>query len=97
MPPATIEEVLAELEALNNRLQAVEHSHNRMKDAFVLSDLKVPDYDGHRVREREAIEREHLTRSYQRTATGAGIKWAVAGALSIWVAGLVVWVKDHLR
>jgi len=97
MLQASLEEMNVIVEEMHTRLQVLEHSHNRMKEAFVLNDLKVPDYDGHRVAHLDAMERDRITKSYQREAAGVGIKWVTAGAISIFVAGLLTWLKDHLK
>jgi hypothetical protein len=97
MLQANLEEMNVIVEEMHTRLQVLEHSHNRMKEAFVLNDLKVADYDGHRVAHLAAIDRDKITKAYQRDAAGAGIKYVVAGFIGVFVLGVLAWLKEHLK
>ena len=94
---AGCKEVVEDLLALHNDVQTLTHSHNRMKEAFVKNDLGLPDYDGHRSNEKARIEEAKVLDGYKQTATKKFLEWLVVGAVAIFGAGVVEWVKTHIK
>ena len=82
---------------LNNRLQAIEHSCNRMKEAFVKNDLELPDYDGHRAAHKSMIEQAAVVESYKRDATKTALGWVLAFIGGVFSLGIIDWVKAHIK
>lgn len=82
---------------LNERLQVVEHSHARMKEAFVKNDLGLPDYDGHRNDHKVRIEESKVVASYKRDATKRIIDILIGGVAVIFGLGFIEWIKGHLK
>lgn len=74
---------------LNTRLDALEHSHARMKEAFPQNSLKLPDYDGHRVAHEQEIAAARVVEAYKGEATKKVIGWTVAGLLGLLASGAV--------
>ena len=82
--------------ALDQRVQTMEHSCIRMKEAFVKNDLGLPDYDGHRTDHKNRKEEAQVLEGYKRDMTKSilvGVALFVAGLFS---SGLSEWVKTHL-
>lgn len=74
----------ADIIALNNRVQVLEHSHARMKEAFPQNDLKLPGYDEHRTSHLKAKEQEAVIEGYKRDTTKT-----ILGAITLFIAGLL--------
>ena len=87
----------ADIIALNNRVQTLEHSCARMREAFVSNDLGLPDYDGHRSAHKSMIDQAKVVDGYKADATKEFIKWVLVGVLGVFVLGLVDWLKGHLK
>ena len=60
-------------------------------------DLGLPDYDGHRSNEKARIEEAKVLDGYKQTATKKFLEWLVVGAVAIFGAGVVEWVKTHIK
>ena len=92
-------ESCAELEAdvveLNNKIQVLEHSCARMREAFLINDLGLPDYEGHRNGHKTLIAQAQVVDSYKQTATKRVIDWVVGGALALLLSGAISWGAAH--
>lgn len=82
---------------LNNRLDALEHSHSRMKEAFPQNSLKLPDYDGHRVEHEREIAEHKVVESYKTDTTKKVIGWAISGVLMLIGLGAVEYLKGLVK
>jgi len=83
--------------ALDQRVQVMEHSCIRMKEAFVKNDLGLPDYDGHRTDHKHRKEEAQVVEGYKRDVTKnilLGLALFVAGLLS---SGLKEWLSTHIK
>lgn len=87
----------ADILALNNRVQVLEHSSARMREAFVSNDLGLPDYDGHRSAHKSMITQAAVVDSYKKDATRKVIEWVLAAAAGIFMLGLWNWIKEHIK
>ena len=90
-------EVRKDVDGIHVRLESVEHSHNRMKEAFVQNELKLPDYDGHRVRHANDIEKAKVVQGYQRDMTKRVLEWVLVAVGVLIGQGALEWVKAHLK
>ena len=87
----------ADVLSLNERLQVVEHSHTRMKEAFIKNDLGLPDYDGHRTDHKVRTEEAKVVDGYKRDATKRIIDIVIGAAAVIFGLGFIEWLKGHLK
>lgn len=81
---------------LNNRVQVLEHSHARMKEAFPQNDLKLPGYDEHRQSHIKSNEQEAVIEGYKRDTTKT-----ILGSVALFFAGIFAtgfwsWLKQML-
>lgn len=90
-------EVCEDMKVINTRLESVEHSHNRMKEAFVKNDLGLPDYDGHRVSHANSIEKAKVVQGYQRDMTKRTLEWILVAVGVLIGQGALEWIKGHLK
>ncbi len=95
--PPSGEPLLQLLREMLTRLDAIEGALTGYKRAFVLNDLDEPDIDGHRRAHNELIAASKVVQGYKADATKAFIGWATIGAISIFIAGVLMWIKDHLK
>lgn len=86
-----------EVQNLNNRVADLEHKFARMREAFVVNDLGIADYDGHRRGHTKLIEQDKVVTSYKRTITGNALWAATAGAAVLLGQALLEWLKAHLK
>lgn len=89
--------VEADLVEFNNRVQRLEHSTDRMKEAFPKNDLGLPNYDGHRTSHVKSEEQEKVVEGYKRDATKTVLGWILAFVGGLFSLGFVDWIKTHLR
>ena len=82
---------------INERLQVVEHSHARMKEAFVKNDLGLPDYDGHRTDHKVRMAEAQVVEGYKRDATKRFIDILIGGVAVIFGLGFIEWIRGHLK
>lgn len=75
------------------RVDQLEAAQIRMREAFIINDIGLPDYDGHRSSHKGMIEEAKVLEGYKRDATKKIVGWALAGILSISALGLVEWIK----
>jgi hypothetical protein len=83
--------------ALDQRVQTMEHSCVRMKEAFVKNDLGLPDYDGHRTDHKLRREETQVVEGYKKDVTKSiliAIALFVAGLMS---SGLKEWLGTHIK
>lgn len=83
--------------SLNGRVDALEHSCSRMREAFVKNDLGNPDYDGHRVAHATAIEKAKVVQGYQRDTTKKALEWLLVGVAVLLGQGVMDWIRAHLK
>ena len=86
-----------EVESLNTRLSAIEHSHGAMREAFVLNDLGKPDYDGTRKRSLALIEDAKIIEGYKGDATKKVFGFVAVGVVTLTLTGALEWLKAHIR
>ena len=79
------------------RVRTLEGSHARMKESFVMNDLNLPDYDGHRSAHKGMIEQTKVLEGYKRDATKTIIGWILAAVLGMFSMGFFDWVRAHLK
>lgn len=87
----------ADLISIHNRVQALEHSCNRMREAFVSNDLNLPDYDGHRAAHKTMIEQSQVVDEYKKDATKKIIDWIIGAAMALIGLGFIEWIKTHIK
>lgn len=90
-------EVRKDVDGIHTRLESVEHSHNRMKEAFVKNELGLPDYDGHRVREAATIDKAKVVQGYQRDMTKRVLEWVMVAVGVLIGKGALEWLQAHLK
>lgn len=98
--PRTCEACIAttkEMERLNARVDTLEHSCSRIREAFVKNDLGSPDYDGHRVAHATAIEKAKVVQGYQRDTTKKALEWLLVGVAVLLGQGVMDWIRAHLK
>lgn len=89
-------DVETDILALNNRVQVLEHSHARMKEAFPQNDLKLPGYDEHRTEHKRAKEQEEVIQGYKRDTTKTILAAAALFIAGIFSTGFFGWLKIKL-
>lgn len=91
------ERIEQDIHSLNNRLSALEHRHGNVSEAFVKNDLGKADYDGHRKAHLAMIEQAKVVEGYKTDVTKKILEYAVVGAIALFLAGLVDWIKLHIK
>lgn len=86
-----------DIEKLNSRVDTLEHSCSRIREAFVKNDLGNPDYDGHRVAHASAIDKAKVVSGYQRDMTKKVLEWILVAVGVLTGQGALEWVKTHLK
>lgn len=94
---AGCETLEADILGLNNRLQALEHTCARMREAFVKNDLDLPDYDGHRNAHNAMITQAAVVEGYKQDATKKVFGWVLASLAGMFLVGFFDWIKGHLK
>lgn len=93
----TGEPLLALLREVLSRLEDLERIHGELGSAFVLNDLKKPDYDGHRRAHLALVKAGDVVEGYKQAATKTVIGWLLAGLFAIFMTGLGAWISSHLK
>ena len=73
---------------MRQRIAALERDCAAIKSAFILNDLNLPDYDGHRKDHRTRLEAAKVMESYKITATHKVIAAIVAGFILVFSSGI---------
>lgn len=76
------------------RISAVERELTVIKSAFVLNDLDLPDYDGHRHDHRVRLEAAKVMESYKITATHKVIAAIVAVLMLFFSTGVTTKIQS---
>lgn len=79
---------------MRSRIAAVERELTSIKAAFILNDLGLPDYDGHRHDHRARIEAAKVMASYKITATHKIIAAVVAVFVLFFSAGVTTKIQS---
>ena len=82
----------SDVQQLNVRMAAVEADVDKLKTAFVLNDLRAPDYDGHRrdhyQRSKAAEDEAQTMRELKTDATRSLLKWLLTIAAGVFMLGI---------
>lgn len=78
------------------RVQQLEAAQERVREAFVINDLGLPDYDGHRSSHKRMSEEAKVLEGYKRDATKKIVGLILAGLLTLSSLGLIEWIKIKL-
>lgn len=82
---------------IRSRLAQLERKQAEMTTAFVLNDLKTPDFDGHRKSHLEMIEAAHILKNYKISATQKVIASAVAIIVLLVSTGLTTKLTELFK
>lgn len=82
---------------LDTRVSSMEQATGRLREGFLKNDLGLPDYDGHRTAHRVMVEQSRVVEGYKRSATKSILGWFTAGAIGMFAAGAIEWVKTHIK
>lgn len=91
------QEVRKDVDDINTRVQTLEHSCSRIREAFVKNDLGNPDYDGHRVAHATAIDKAKVVQGYQRDMTKKVLEWLLVAVAVLIGQGALDWIRGHLK
>lgn len=91
------DEIWKLLQTMNDRLNLIEHRHSYVATAFPKNDLGKPDYDGHRKEHLQFKKDSEVVESYQNNTVKSLLSWAAVGAILLFIAGLVEWIRAHLK
>lgn len=75
------------------RIAALEREHTLFKSAFILNDLGLPDYEGHRHDHRMRVEAAKVMDSYKITATHKVIAAVVAMFVLLFSTGVTTKIQ----
>ena len=93
----TNEKMWEMMQGLNDRLSLIEHRHSYIATAFPKNDLGKPDYDGHRKEHLQFKKDSEVVEGYQNSTVKSILSWVSIGAILLFIAGLVEWIRTHIK
>lgn len=85
------------VQGMNDRVSTLEHRYGYIISAFPKNDLGKPDFDGHRKDHLQIRKDGEVVESYKEGATKTVLNWAVVGLGTVFLAGLMDWIRTHLK
>lgn len=79
------------------RLAALERDNTLIKSAFILNDINLPDFDGHRTDHRMRKEAAKIMENYKITATHKVIALVIAAVVMFFSTGITTKIQSFVQ